>query len=165
MRITFYLLSILIVLCFAPGAYADQNQHSDGDALAGLKSSKTVFDINVSDVNKLDLYLGVIGKTRLDLLRQGVEPEIIIAFRGASVRLVNSETWSFSEEDQQVLNKVAAYLKELSSQGVKLEACSIATDLYKVDNATILPEIKVVGNTFVSLTGYQSKGYALIPIN
>jgi hypothetical protein len=33
-----------------------------------------------------------------------------------------------------------------------------------VDNTTLLDGIEPVGNTFVSLTGYQAQGYANIPI-
>ncbi len=139
-------------------------QTDDSDALQGVKDTKILFDINLSEAKKLELYLGVIKMTRGDLLRQGQHPDIVLAFRGASVRLVSSELWSFSEEDQQSLEKSALILKELKESGVRLEACSIATNLFKVDNNTILPGIKVVGNTFVSLTGYQAKGYSLVPI-
>jgi len=45
-----------------------------------------------------------------------------------------------------------------------MESCSVATRLFKVDNASLLDGIKPVGNTFVSLTGYQAQGYANIPI-
>ncbi len=45
-----------------------------------------------------------------------------------------------------------------------MESCSIATKLMGVDNVTFIPYVKPVGNTFVSLIGYQKKGYALIPI-
>jgi intracellular sulfur oxidation DsrE/DsrF family protein len=45
-----------------------------------------------------------------------------------------------------------------------MEACSVATRLFGVDNGTLLDGIKPVGNTFVSLTGYQAQGYANIPI-
>ena len=45
-----------------------------------------------------------------------------------------------------------------------MEACGLATNLFKVDNNTILPGIKVVANTYVSLIGYNAQGYAAIPI-
>jgi len=48
--------------------------------------------------------------------------------------------------------------------GVKMEACSVAARLFDVDSKTYLPGIKPVGNTFVSLIGYQAKGFAVIPI-
>lgn len=137
---------------------------NDIDALESVQSTKTLFDINVTTAKKLELYLQVIEQTYDDLVRQQQIPVFVIAFRGASVRLITKETWAFSDEDQESIKKAAELIKKLSNQGVKIEACSIATRLFKVDNKTILPEVKVVGNTFVSLVGYQTKGYALVPI-
>lgn len=158
------LLIFLVCGFIGRGGSALAAQYDDADALAGVKQTKVLFDINLSEPQKLGLYLQVINQTHDDLLRQGHRPEMVVAFRGASVRLIGTEHWSFSEEDQEILQKSAALLKDLKAKGVRLEACSIATDLFRIDNSTILPEIKVVGNTFVSLTGYQSKGYALVPI-
>jgi intracellular sulfur oxidation DsrE/DsrF family protein len=154
----------VVCICIGLAIPSFSSQYNDSDALTETTKAKSLFDINLADASKLELYLSVIKMTREDLIRQGVTPDIVIAFRGASVRLINTETWSFSEEDQQSLEKSALILKDLQELGVKLEACSIATNLFKVDNSTILPGIKVVGNTFVSLTGYQQKGFALIPI-
>lgn len=166
MKLKMYKIGIIIFSLFFMGVInpALSAPIDDSDALRGIKAAKTIFDINLSDAKKLELYLGVIRLTREDLVRQGQNPDIVIAFRGASVRLVSTETWVFSEEDQRSLQKSALILKELRELGAKIEACSIATNLFKVDNNTILPGIKVVGNTFVSLMGYQTKGYALIPI-
>lgn len=45
-----------------------------------------------------------------------------------------------------------------------MQACSVATRLFKADNASLLDGIKPVGNTFVSLTGYQAQADANIPV-
>jgi len=136
----------------------------DIDALESVQTTKTLFDINVSTASKLELYLQVIEQTYDDLVRQKQTVVFVIAFRGASVRLITKENWAFSDEDQESIQKAAASIHKLSKKGVKLEVCSIATRLFRVDNKTILPEVKVVGNTFVSLVGYQAKGYSLVPI-
>lgn len=158
----------LIIALIAFGAHVGLVQGAEPDdsvALTGLTATKTLFDVSVSTPEKLEWYLRVIRRTYDDLLRQGRTPEVIIAFRGPSVRLITSENWSFGEEDQQLLAKAAVLLADLAKLGVRLEACSVATGLFKVDPGTILPTITLVGNTFVSLTGYQNRGYALIPIN
>lgn len=158
-------LAFLTLLVFSQATAAtEQGRYNDADALAGVEQGKAVFDINLAEAAKLKLYLEVIEKTRSDLVQQGVEPDIVIAFRGPSVRLIHSETAAFSEGDRQLLKSAAGTLADLQEKGVKVEACSIATTLFKVDNGTLLPGIKVVGNTFVSLTGYQARGYALVPI-
>lgn len=134
----------------------------DHAALKGVQSTRGLFDISLSDAESLELYLEVIQQTHDDLIRQGHKPDFVIVFRGPSVKLINTETWSYSEEDQERLKKASAMLTRLKEEGVNIEACSIATKLFKIDNATILPDIRVVGNTFVSLIGYQEQGYELV---
>lgn len=136
----------------------------DRDALRGVQKAKGLFDVAVSDAKRLEFNLKVIQRTYDGLVQQGQTPELIVAFRGPTVRLINTETWSFTEEDQETLKRVSLLLSTLKKQGVRFEACSVATGLFRVDNETILPEIKVVGNTFISLIGYQAQGFSLIPI-
>lgn len=158
------LITLLACIWFSQATLAYSSQYDDSVALDGVHNPKTLFDINLTTAKKLELYLEVIKKTYDDISRQGHKPDMILAFRGGAVRLINSETWSFSEEDQLSLKKSAILIDDLVQLGIKVEACSIATNLFKIDNSTLLPGIKVVGNTFVSLTGYQNKGYALVPI-
>ena len=136
----------------------------DADALKGVASGKAVFDVNLGDAGKLALYLSIIEDTHEGLVRQGVKPDLILAFHGPSVLLISKNRSKVPVEQQEKYDEVAELIKELKSLGVKLEVCSIATRLMKVDNATIYPEIKVIGNSFISLIGYQAKGYAYIPI-
>ena len=136
----------------------------DADALKGVSTGKVIFDVNVADAKKLTLYLMVIRQTVDDLARQGVEPDVILAFRGLSVKLINKDREAMALTDFEHLDKIAAQLKDLRQQGVRMESCSVATRLFGVDNANLLDGVKPVGNTFVSLTGYQAQGYANIPI-
>lgn len=136
----------------------------DSDALKGVTTGKVIFDINMIEPKKMTLYLMVIRQTVDDLIRQGVEPDVILAFRGLSVKLISKDREQMELEDFEHLDKISAQIADLIAQGVKVEACSVATRLFKVDNDTLLDGIKPVGNTFVSLTGYQAQGYANIPI-
>lgn len=158
------IITLLVCVWFSQATLVYSGQYDDSGALNGVKNPKTLFDLNLTTAKKLELYLSVIKMTYDDISRQGHKPDMILAFRGGAVRLISSETWSFSEEDQLSLKKSAALIADLIQLGIKIEACSIATDLFRIDNSTLLPGIKVVGNTFVSLTGYQNKGYALVPI-
>ena len=139
-------------------------QPDDRAALKGVKSGKGLFDINITDVNKLPLYLQVIKETNEGLRKQGIKPDLIVAFRGGAVRLVSSNRTGFSTDEKEDLGQADELIRELAQQGVRFEACAIATRLFRVDNASIIPHVKVVGNTFISLIGYQASGYAIIPI-
>lgn len=149
-------------LCAGPLQAADKPD--DADALQGVTQGRVVFDINISEPKKLPLYLMVIDETISDLERQGVKPEVILAFRGKAVALISTDRERFELTDLPDVEKAAAQLEALQKRGVRMEACSVATRVFGVDNATLLPGIKPVGNTFVSLIGYQAQGYATIPV-
>ncbi|MGW8194362.1 MAG: DsrE family protein [Desulforhopalus sp.] len=158
--IIFFALSIH---CLTPLSAAEPINNDR--ALKNVSTPKSIFDIDVGDAEKLLLFLNVIKRTYDDLSKAGFKPDFILAFRGSTVRLLTSETWSLSEDDVATIKKISAVLKEIQDMGPRLEVCSVATELYKIDNETILPELTVVGNTFVSLIGYQNKGYALVPVH
>lgn len=158
---TILVLSLSVVTLPSQAVAAAPN---DSAALKGVKSVKAIFDINLSDPLKLPLYLGVIKETREGLIKQGLRPELVIAFRGTAVKLVSTSRTNLNVEQKEALTQSDAMIGELTRQGIHFEACAVATRLFGVDNSSILPQVKVVGNTFISLIGYQSKGYALIPI-
>lgn len=159
------LIQYLIITClvFSQASFA-VSKPDDSDALKGVKTGKVVFDINMNNAKKLTLYLMVIKETVDDLIRQNVTPDVILAFRGKSVYLISKDREQMELTDFEHLDKVAKQLAQLQQQGVKMEACSVATRLFKVKNQSLLAGIKPVGNTFVSLTGYHAQGYASIPI-
>lgn len=137
---------------------------NDSDALKDVTTGKVIFDINMADAKKMTLYLMVINQTVDDLKRQNVAPDVILAFRGLSVRLISKNRDNMELTDFEHLDKIVQQLSQLKQEGVRMEACSVATKLFNVDNKLLLDGIKPVGNTFVSLTGYQAQGYANIPI-
>jgi intracellular sulfur oxidation DsrE/DsrF family protein len=145
-------------------ATAHAESPNDADALNGVKTGKVVFDMNTADAEKTALYLMVIRETVNDFVRQGVKPDVILAFRGPSVKLISKDREKFDPADLENLDKIAAQLVDLQNQGVRMESCSVATRMLEVDNDQLLDGIKPVGNTFVSLAGYQAQGYAIIPI-
>ncbi len=156
-----------LALCTAPPLYAEQTQRPDDSfALQNVKEGKGVFDISVGNPKTLHLFLKVIAQTHADLVRQNVKPDIILVFHGAAVQLITrSYPDSLALDEEDARQAIAEILANLQQKGVRIEACSIATELFKVDNADLLPSVVAVGNTFVSQIAYQAKGYAIIPIN
>ena len=157
-------LILIVVLFMSQNIIAEENVPDDSDALKGVTTGKVIFDINMSEAKKMTLYLKVIQQTVEDMQRQGVKPDVILAFRGLSVRLISTNREQMDLTDFDYLDQIAQQLTTLHQKGVRMEACSVATKLFKVDNKSLLEFIKPVGNTFVSLTGYQAQGYANIPI-
>jgi len=148
-----------LFLC-APGVEAAD----DRAALAGLKEVKVAFDIKDGDGKALLGRLDIIDETRQSLIQQGVTPHFILAFRGPATKLVQTDQDKIKPEDRALATKIAARIKELSgAPGVDgFEQCAIAAREQGTKTELVLPEIRVVGNAFISLMAYQAKGYAYI---
>lgn len=151
-----WLLLMMLFLLVCSSALQAAQQPDDHEALAGLKSAKVIFDVRVADLEKLVFNLELFTETWKELVAQGVKPEMVIAFRGAGVKLLTS-----AAIDEEALELI----RDLKKKGVRLEACAVALRIFKVDPAGLLPEVRLVGNVLNSLIGYQNKGYAMIAIN
>ena len=148
------------LLAYAPVASAAD----DHAALAGLSEARIAFDIKDGEGKALLARLDIIDETRLSLIQQGVTPKFILAFRGPATRLVQTEQDKIKPEERELAAKVAAKIKEMSTaRGVEgFEQCSIASRQQGTNTEKVLPQIRVVGNGFISLMAYQAKGYAYI---
>ncbi len=161
-------LPLLLVLAAWPmlavSAAEAGAEPTDAKALEGVETGRVVFDLNNSDPEGLALYLMVIRETHEDFTDQGVEPDIILTFRGLAVTMVSEDRERFELTQFEHLDAIEEHIAALREKGVRMEACSVATRLFDVDHGELLPGIEPVRNTFVSLTGYQAQGYAVIPI-
>jgi intracellular sulfur oxidation DsrE/DsrF family protein len=127
----------------------------DREALKGLATGKVIFDVRISDPEKMAFNLELIKETFEGMQRQGVKPVMIAVFRGPGVKLLTREGTT-----EEIRDLVA----ELKTKGVRMEVCAVATRVFKVDNSALIPDVVLVGNVLSSLIGYQNKGYALIPV-
>jgi hypothetical protein len=153
-------IALLAFTLFPTGARAAD----DSAALAGLKEGKIAFDIHEGNPKLLLARLDVIDETRQSLIQQGVKPHFILAFRGPATKLVQTDQEKIKPEDRELAAKVAARIKEMSkAPGVEgFEQCAVASRTQQTRTELVLPEIRVVGNGFISLMAYQSRGYAYI---
>ena len=98
-RFTSAAAAAIAVLAFAiPPARSETAD--DKAALAGLSEVKVAFDLTNGDGKALLKQLEVIDETRQSLLKQGVNPEIIIAFRGPATKLVQKDQTQINPEDR-----------------------------------------------------------------
>ena len=136
----------------------------DEAALNGLKSVKVAFDIKEGDGKALLNRLNIIDETRRSLIRQGIQPEFILTFRGPATRLVQTDADKIKAEDRGYAKQIADKLAELGkAPGMQsFEQCAVAAREQGTKTEAVLPQIKVVGNAWISLMAYQAKGYAYI---
>jgi intracellular sulfur oxidation DsrE/DsrF family protein len=163
----YFTIRLAAVLMSAAAALLGTGTAAAGDdqaALAGLNEVKVAFDLKEGDGKGLLNRLNVIEETRQSLIKQGVTPHFILSFRGPATKLVQTDAAEIKAEDRPIAEKIAQKIKLMSaSPGVDgLEQCAVAVREQGTKADHVLPEIRVVGNGFISLMAYQSKGYAYI---
>jgi intracellular sulfur oxidation DsrE/DsrF family protein len=153
------ILAVLAVL-LSMGAYGGKgwggNAPDDRAALAGLRNARAVVDLRAGDEERLLFNLDLIRETFDGLAAQKVKPKMVVAIRGPGVKL-----FTRGRETEEVARRVA----ELKGKGIRFELCAVAARVSKVDPATLIPEVVLVGNVLNSLIGYQGRGYALVVLN
>jgi intracellular sulfur oxidation DsrE/DsrF family protein len=125
---------------------------------------KLAFDVTADDAKRLMNVLDVIEETRLSLAKQGVTPHIVVTFRGPATKLVQTDQTLMKPEDRAQAAAIAAKIKALSAaSGIDgIEQCNVAVRGAGTKPQNVVPGIKVVGNSWISLAAYQAKGYAYI---
>jgi intracellular sulfur oxidation DsrE/DsrF family protein len=151
-----------VALCFTTPVSAEMP--NDQQALAGLSEVKVAFDFTTGDPKQLLTQLTVIDETRESVMSQGAKPDFILAFRGPATKLVQTDLSQVKTEDRELMSKIAEKVRQLrGSSGVtSMEQCGVAVRLAGTKPENVLPEIKVVGNGWISLMAYQAKGYGYI---
>ena len=157
------LIASLLGFALAPTA-AMADAPDDQSALAGLKTAKVAFDLKDGDGRQMLYRLNIIDETRQSLIKQGVQPEFVLTFRGPASKLVQSDLRELSAEERPHAVKIAAKLADMKrAPGIQsLEQCAVAVRDQGVKAEAVLPEIRIVGNAWISLISYQAKGYAYI---
>jgi len=132
--------------------------------LAGLKEGKIIFDITEGDGQALLVRIESIEETRGDLLKQGIVPHFVLSFRGPATLLVQTDLEKVKPENRPFASKIAALLTQMSkAPGVEsVEQCAVAIRHAGTKAENVLPPIKVVANSFITIMAWQAKGYAYI---
>jgi intracellular sulfur oxidation DsrE/DsrF family protein len=159
------ILATTLCACAAAPEPAASNATPDNRAaLAGMTEMKIAFDITDANPKVLLAKLANIDVTRKQLMDDGVTPRMVIAFRGDASYFTQADVEKVKPEDRDDARKIAAKLKELrAAPGVEaLEQCNLPLAPRKLKSGDVMPEVKVVGNGWISLVAYQRRGYAYI---
>ena len=132
-------------------------------AHSGVKTAKAVFDFRVGQPGSALAHLTLVHNTIKELKAAGKSPDAVVVFIGPSVKLVSTAKNGFTADEQKTLDEIARTVTAMSKDGIRLEICMVAAKAFKVDPATILPEIKKEPNGWISLIKLQNQGYALVP--
>lgn len=154
-----YLFIAISLLCAVSTASGEEYK-----AMTGIKSAKAVFDERQSDLKSAALHLKVLHQTFKELEGMKNNPVFVVIFSGPSVKLISKNREGFTPEGQKSLDEIANTISAMSKDGINLEFCHLAAKVFNVEPASVLPEIKGVGNGWISILGYQAQGYSLVPV-
>jgi uncharacterized protein len=160
---TILALTIFLFLYLPVAAFTDE--YANRRALNNISTAKTYFDVNMGIAKKLVTRLKLIDTTYEQLQAAGVRPEFVVGFRGKASRFVTKGNDYVFDEDLEEKKKVHTLVKRLQERGIPMEQCLIATGFQNVAPEDILPEIELVQNGYVSMIGYQVKGFAQVPMD
>lgn len=165
-----FLMRFAFILALAPGlvlANSVSTKPLDSRALAGLEQGKILWDITLANPDALIARLNVLEETYEDMVRQGLKPNMIFTFRGGAAGLIAKDLSHLDIEQASAVGQVQYKLTELMKRpGVHMEACQIATRRFNITQQDqLLPGISLVGNTFLSIMGYENQGYTTIRID
>lgn len=157
--IVIFILAFFLVLSSLSLASAEEY-----DAMKGVDFAKAVFDMRDGNPKTAALHINLIYDTHKELAAMGKKPVFAVVFMAGAVKLISSNQSGFSADEQKYLKEIADTVKKMSDAGIHLEVCLFAVKVFGVEPASILPEIKRVGNGWISEIGYQSRGYSLVPV-
>jgi intracellular sulfur oxidation DsrE/DsrF family protein len=141
------------------------NEINDKASLNGIKEAKGVFLIDFTDVKTTAFYLRIIEGTHKGFVNQGVDPDLVLVFIGKTVKYLSTQQdEAFEMENEGHLMSIQNSIQNLKESGVRLEVCAVATKVFNIDNKTIPKEMNIVADGFISLIGWQTQGYKLVPI-
>lgn len=134
-------------------------------ALKGISRVKVICDVNVPDPETLLTRMLLIEKTYNQLAEAGIDSTFVVAFRGGASRYVTQGDAYVDPLDLDYKQKMKDWLERFSERGFILEQCAIAAGFQNIDTRDFLPQLKVVENSYISIIGYQSQGFALLPMD
>ncbi len=156
---TMLMLAVCLSFTFATAINAQEIE-----SLKGIETVKAVFDVRNNNPQKTERIMKLIQTSYEELLAAGKKPDFKVVFMGPSVKLLSSTREGFGEEDQKPLDAIVESISGLSKKGIGFEICKVAMKSAGVDPKTVQAEITPVDNGWFSSIGYQTQGYALVPL-
>jgi len=157
---TLVVLFLLLIpsLLFAAGP-------DNARALGGLKTAGVFFDVNTGSPQKLLLRLKLIEETVSSVAAAGVTPDVVVSVRGGASLFMTLGDKYLPAEDLPFKSDIQVQIRRLKTLGYRVEQCAVAVRLLKIDPQDIIPEVPLVGNGYISMIGYQNRGYAFVPMD
>jgi intracellular sulfur oxidation DsrE/DsrF family protein len=158
-------ITMIILVLVSIGLSNAQTTYNNNNALKNVTQSNIYFDVSLDDDQKLLLRLNLLQRTIQQMKDAGVDVSVVIGFRGGASRFITRDDHYVLEEETDNKHKIQEQVSRLANEGILIEQCSIAAELFDIAYDDFLPEIDIVGNGYISLIGYQNQGYAVVPMD
>lgn len=155
------LLLLLFATCSVFPALAGAAERAAMDS----GEARVYFDVSIGEPDKLALRLGLIEKTRDDLIAAGLTPRIVVGIRGKASNFFTRDEDYVLESDLSVKKKIQAQVVRLKTLRIRLEQCWLAADMQGIARTDFLPQLEMVGNGYMAMITYQGQGYAYVPMD
>jgi len=165
MKTILLILTSFLLLTTVSHADSQKNIYNNGQALKGVAEGKAYFDVTIGEPKQLLIRLQLIEKTYEQLFAAGVTPSFIVGIRGKASNFITKGSDYVLDIDLPEKRQIVTIVKKLKTLSVGVEQCYIAAGFQGIDVADFLPEVDLVANGYVSLIGYHSQGYALVPMD
>ena len=156
---------ILLLLLFATCSVFPALAGAAERAAMDSGEARVYFDVSIGEPEKLALRLGLIEKTRGDLIAAGLTPRIVVGIRGKASNYFTRDEDYVLESDLAVKKNILASVLRLKAAGMRLEQCGLAADMQGIARTDFLPQLEVVGNGYMAMITYQGQGYAYVPMD
>ena len=135
-------------------------------ALEGVTSVRAVYDLRTATPERTARYLDLMHQLLTDDSFTAIteRPDFAVVVCGAAITHISKNRDGFSVEDQDALNQIAETVAAMAADGITVEACLYVARRLGVDPGSFLSGVNPVGNGWISLIGYQTKGYSLVPV-
>jgi len=163
LRIISISATFFLALFFLPQAAFSQ-QGNDLRALDTLSELKVYFDIKADSAAKLEKRLIWINDTYEQVTQKNIKATFIIGIRSKASFFITKGDDYIDEEDIVFTGKIEKWLKHFVKQGIPIEQCGISAKLFDIDSEDFFPEVTFVKNSYISIAGYQNRGYAYVPM-
>jgi intracellular sulfur oxidation DsrE/DsrF family protein len=159
--ITVFLFSMMFFLVVVPPGSTEGYE-----SLKGIASVNTIFDFRDGIPERALIHIKLIHETYMDKAIRAVtdKPEFVVVFMDSSVKLLSQNRAGFSAEEKKMLEEFDQVITAMSKDGVRLEICMFAGNVFGVDPSSLPKELIHVPNGWIASIGYQEKGYSLVPV-
>ena len=144
-KAVFLMVPLVFMMFFALQACTQNNTTAEGS-----KTVKSLFDFRDANLQSALIHIKLIHDTYKDKELSTEKPEFAVVFMGASVNLLSKNRDKYSPEDKELLEKIDGVIAAMSKDGIRLEICIFAVNVFGLAPDSILQEIHQVENGWIS---------------